>query len=162
MRKQLEKESICDCLKGRIKYFVTLYRESHDGWEGRISVSVDGKELFRSNTFEWRRFLFQKWENGNKDQEKIAIESHNEGIVDLYSFYKAFYFYQNHCINESLTSEDPLIRLFAILDKRVGKRTLYKLEESSYIQPQWLQFFYRLRLEAEGIVKSVSPNEHNT
>lgn len=144
MRKQLEKVNICECLKGRIKYFVTLYRESHDGWEGRISVSIDDKEIFKSNTFEWER-----------NYKRTSIENHNEGVVNVYSFYKAFYFYQNHSINESLTSEDPLIRLFAVLDKRVGKRTLKKLEADLPIQPQWLQVFYRLRLETEGIIKSV-------
>ena len=158
MRKQLEKENICDCLKGRIKYFVTLYRESHDGWEGRISVILDDKEVFRSNTFEGHYLTHKVWESVNRDDEKLTIESHKEGVVNVYSFYNAFYFYQNHSISENLSSEDALVRLFAVLDKRVGKRTLKKLETDLPLQPQWLQFFYRLRLEAEGIIKATSPN----
>lgn len=162
MRKLLEKENICECLKCRIKYFVTLYRESHDGWEGRISVILDGKEIFNSNTLEWYYLEHKIWESGNRDYEKITIDCHKEGVVNVYSFYKAFYDYQNHSICKSLSSDDALVRLFAILDKRVGKRTLKRLETYLPAQPQWLQVFYRLRLEAEGIIKSVLPNEHNT
>ncbi len=155
MRKQLEKENICECLKGRIKYFLTLYHESHDGWEGRISVILDDKEIFKSNTAEWDYTTGEMWKNGNRDYEKITIESHKEGAVGVSSFYQAFYYYQNHSISESLSSENALVRLFAVLDKRAGKRTLKKLEAELLSQPQWLQVFYRLRLETEGIIKPV-------
>ena len=155
MRKQLEKENICACLKGRIKYFVTLYRETHDGWEGRISVSIDKKEIFKSNTFEWHKLSGEMWNNGNHDYKKITIQCHKEGVVNVYRFYEAFYYYQNHSIHESLTSDDALVRLFAILDKRVGKRTLKELQASLNTQPEWLQVFYRLRLETEGIIKAM-------
>lgn len=152
MRKQLENQRICDPLKGRIKYFLTLYRKSNDGWEGSISILFEGKEIFKSNTQIWQEVSGVKWDSGERDYNKIAVESHNEGAVDIHSFYKAFYYYQNHSIEESLTSEDPLIRLFAVLDKRVGKRTLEKLVADLLNQPQWLQIFYKLRLEAEGII----------
>ncbi len=158
MRKKLEKENICKCLKGRIKYFVTLYRESHDGWEGRISVSIDNKEIFKSNTFEWWGFL-DRWTGSSRDHKMMYNKSHIEGIVNVHSFYWSFYYYQNHSISESLCSEDALVRLFAILDKRVGKRTLKRLETDLSIQPQWLQVFYKLRLETEGIIRSVSVSE---
>ena len=44
MRKVLEHENICDSLKGRVQYFVTRYRESHDE-EGRVAVRLDGNEI---------------------------------------------------------------------------------------------------------------------
>lgn len=47
--------------------------------------------------------------------------------------------------------ENPLVRMFAVLDRRVGKRTLLKLATQIEEQPQWLQFFYMLRLDAETI-----------
>ena len=159
MRKQLEKENICDCLKGRIKYFVTLYRESDDGWEGRMSVSIDNKEVFKSNTHEWHRLSGELWHNGNRDYEKRNIGCHKEGVIDVCSFYQSFYFYQNHSIHDSLASDDALIRLFAILDKRVGKKTLKELQPALKTQPEWLQVFYRLRLEAEGILPTKKTNE---
>ncbi len=73
----------------------------------------------------------------------------NKGGFDQFAFYAAFYAYQNNSIEESLLSLDPVVRLFAIMDKRVGKRRLQSLDITS--QPGWLQMFYRLRLEADGI-----------
>lgn len=42
-----------------------------------------------------------------------------------------------------------MIRLLAVLDRRVGKRTLEKLKDERMKQPEWLRFFYDLRLKAE-------------
>lgn len=39
--------------------------------------------------------------------------------------------------------------MFAVLDRRVGKRTIDKLKASIDEQPEWLRFFYLLRSEAE-------------
>jgi len=41
--------------------------------------------------------------------------------------------------------------MFAVLDRRVGKRTLTKVKETIEEQPLWLKQFYQLRLAAEGI-----------
>ena len=57
--------------------------------------------------------------------------------------------YRNQDIQESLRSNNPLIRMFAILDRRVGKRTLGKLETELDKQPKWLKQLYLLRFEAE-------------
>ena len=51
----------------------------------------------------------------------------------------------------SVTSEDPLVRLLAILDKRVGKRKLQKLIPTISSQPEWLREFYYIRMESENI-----------
>lgn len=40
--------------------------------------------------------------------------------------------------------------MFAVLDRRVGKRSLEKLKETMEEQNEWLQQFYRLRLNAEN------------
>lgn len=56
-------------------------------------------------------------------------------------------------IDEALSSENPLVRLFAVLDRRVGKRRLPQLAAAMKDEPEWLRFFYRLRLEAEGFTE---------
>jgi len=38
-----------------------------------------------------------------------------------------------------------------ILDRRTGKRTLEKLKPTVDEQPEWLRYFYQLRLESEGL-----------
>ena len=59
--------------------------------------------------------------------------------------------YRNQTIKESINSDNPLERMFAILDRRLGKRTLLSIKETLDEQPNWLQFFYNLRLESEHI-----------
>ena len=53
----------------------------------------------------------------------------------------------------ALESPDAVVRLFAMLDKRVGKRRLIKIQHETKKQPEWLQMFFYLRFEAEGIVR---------
>lgn len=52
MRKVLEQDNICESLKGRVQYFATRYRESHDQ-EGRIAIRIDGREIFQSCFYDW-------------------------------------------------------------------------------------------------------------
>ena len=51
-------------------------------------------------------------------------------------------------IADALQSEDYIVKILAILDKRVGKRTLEKIREAGeYLSyPDWVRPFYELRL----------------
>lgn len=48
-------------------------------------------------------------------------------------------------------NENYLIRFLAIMDRRVGKRTLEKIRNADLYKeyPEWVQQFYRLRLEKD-------------
>lgn len=76
----------------------------------------------------------------------------SNGGFDQFTFYNAFHVYQNSNIDDNLISSDPVVKLFAILDKRVGKRRLLKIIPEIEKQPEWLQPFYRLRIEADAII----------
>jgi phage gp16-like protein len=56
-------------------------------------------------------------------------------------------------IKEAHSSDDNIIKILAVLDKRTGKRTLQKMKDSgAYLNyPQWVQDFYKIRFDAEGI-----------
>ena len=165
MRKVLEQENICDSLKGRIQYFATRYRKSHDE-EGRVAIRLDDKEIFKSCFYDWqeKRDVVVKSNIISKEQatsywdywDKIHLETKNHGGFDQYGFYKAFHEYHNQSIENSLVSSDPVVRLFAILDKRVGKRRLQKLLPEVEKQPEWLRLFFNLRLREEGILRDRS------
>ncbi|MCL2842383.1 MAG: hypothetical protein FWE28_02805 [Oscillospiraceae bacterium] len=162
MRKVLEQENICDSLKGRIQYFKTNYRGAHDQ-TGRAAIRLDGKEIFQCDYFNfsekyynaWHEFV---WEREEKIRSHMYQERHEQANlvatsqVGTHYFYNAFYAYHNNSIDKSIASPDAMVRLFAVLDKRVGKRRLEKLMSEVEKQPEWLQVFYKLRLEAEGIV----------
>ena len=161
MRKVLEHENICDSLKGRVQYFVTRYRESHDQ-EGRVAVRLDGNEIFKSNFYDGEIKRREAWNEINASKgrptdyaesgEQMELEALNKGGFERLAFYNAFYRYQNSGINDSLQSSDPVVRLFAILDKRVGRRRLHKIISEIEQQPIWLKPFYRLRLELDGVI----------
>ena len=142
MRKQLEQEYICDSLKGRVQFFVTRYPKTSDV-SSRVAIRVDGEEVLKSDFCRWRKACEGAFLND--------IVIHNRGGFDSVEFYNAFYVYQNQDIQESLLCDDPLVRLFAILDRRVGKRTLLRILPSVQDQPDWLKPLYLIRLKAENV-----------
>lgn len=81
--------------------------------------------------------------------DECSIESRTE-YTD-WEFSSALEKYRNQSIEESIASSNPIVRMFAVLDRRIGKRTLSKLKSTIDLQPEWLQQFYKLRLEAEKI-----------
>lgn len=54
-------------------------------------------------------------------------------------------------IADALNSENYLIKILAVMDKRVGMRTLQKLAKNGdyKIYPEWVRRFYELRLSAD-------------
>ena len=74
-----------------------------------------------------------------------------DGVFEIYDITDAIRIYTQAPIDISLQHENPVVRLFAILDYRVGKRSLLKLIDTIEEQPEWLKIFYRLRLDAENI-----------
>ena len=143
MRKQLEQEYLCDSLKGRIQFFVTRYPRTSDV-HTRVAVRLDGREILQSDFIKWRKAC----DGSNLN----PIEIHNRRGFDSVEFYNAFHIYQNQGIEKSFRCDDPLVRLFAVLDGRIGKRTLKNIVSEVPNQPEWLQQFYLIRLKVEGIV----------
>ena len=160
MHKKLETENLCDSLKGQITYFATRYRKSHDEM-GRVAVLLNGKEVLQSSWFEWAKKSHEIFEatrgprnKGLKHDEywkKVDIETHNQYGFDQFCFYSAYYEYANQSIENSLNAADPIVKMFAVLDRHVGKRTLENIKSSLDSLPEWLRYFYELRLKSEGL-----------
>ena len=79
--------------------------------------------------------------------EKYDISKRDE-YTDR-EFCNALANYRENDIQTSVSSPDPIVRMFAILDRRIGKRTLIKLKDEIENQPIWLQQFFNLRISAE-------------
>ena len=152
MKKKLEDDYLARSLRGRIQYFATAYRESHDGDKGRVAIRLDGNEILKGNTFDKYDKIYQAWRELNRESWKksasIALE---RGGFDQYSFYVAFEEYDNQSIEASLESANALVRLWAVLDRRVGKRRLQGLGEKMKQEIDFVRFFYMIRMEAEGL-----------
>ncbi len=152
IRDRLENEYLADCLKGRIRYFATAYRESHDGDKGRAAIYLDGKPVIEGSTFEqWLNPDIAGYYRTFPDSIAADASVLEKGWFDQYDFYLSFRKFDNQSIEASLSSSNQLVRIFALLDRRVGKRTLQKLGKAMDSEPEVLRRFYAIRMEAEGL-----------
>ncbi|MDR2686692.1 MAG: hypothetical protein LBB75_02990 [Oscillospiraceae bacterium] len=157
VRKILEQDRLCDSLKGRVRYFATRYRGAHDQ-TGRVCVLVDGKEIINM-PFETEIKIYaevnRRWPGSGKSRGQLEPEVRKDfgeqGLYEAGDFKYALEEFLASDISLSLQSEILLVRMLAILDRRVGKRTLLKIKPAVDQLPEWLQFFYRLRLESENL-----------
>lgn len=170
-RKILEEDLLCEKLRGRVQYFFTIYHNAPDQY-GRFAIRVDGNEIFQANPYneiyydkyledvrkkeevplrEWdgKDFIFD--EVNRQIEEKAALLAIEDGKADSYDVMRSVNIYLSQQVEESLKSDNLLLRMFAILDRRIGRRTLIKLVEFYKILPEWIQPIYELRFAVEGI-----------
>ena len=160
MRKYLEKEMPADSLKGRVRYNCTTY------------VGMDGCHIFEV-FFDGELFKQFSWETVNSYFIRMGLseKQHPMDIADYWADYRgllaqhpmdarteytdgefaqALEIYRNSGIKESRESNDPIVKMFALLDRRTGRRALEKLADSLEDWPGWLREVYRFRMEAEA------------
>ena len=161
MRRYLEKEMLAASLQGRVRYNCTRYvgMDSCHIFE----VYLDDKKV---KQFSWETVnsyfinqglkqnmnpvgIQEYWDSFWSLLDEIPLQSRTEYTDD--EFCNALEEYRNQKIQVSIHSENTLVRMFAILDKRLGKRTLQKVRETITSQPDWLQSFYRIRFDSEHI-----------
>ena len=153
LKKQLN-ECLCDPLKNRVSYFLTRYHEVHNSY-GRASIKLDGKELA---VFSWIDMCKQesdaheRWkETGVYDSDALELKNKWEkgGTLSELDFLQAATDFLQMPIADALTCDNCLIRIFAILDRRVGSRTIKQIQDSEIYKtyPEWVQQFYTLRFE---------------
>ncbi len=158
IRKELEQDFLCDSLKGRVRYFSTRYNKAHDRC-GRVCILVDNIEKINmhyfteDNLYHKADSIFEKNAGINWSDicDKLKSDNHESGIYMPWDFGNALDEFFTNSIDMSLTSGNYLVRILAIFDRRVGKRTLKNLKSIVYELPEWLQYFYNLRFESEGI-----------
>lgn len=156
IRAKLEKEYLAESLRGRIQYFATSYSRCPDH-EGRGAILLDGKEIISGGYYNnWVKA--PEFPQDEKYEERIRSEfafmddtALQLGIFDQRCIYEAFEEFDNQSIEKSLQSENLLVRIMAILDRRVGKRRLVKIKETIARQEPTFQRFFAIRAEAENI-----------
>ena len=157
IRKRMESEYLAESLKGHISYFATSYSRSPDH-EGRAAIRYDGKEIIKGCYYHnWTKAeSFPKDEKYERRMsEEFAFMDDTAiklGVFDQTCFYKAFDEFDNQSIEKSLYSDNLLVRIFAVLDRRVGKRKLISMKESVENEPDSIKEFFAIRMNAEGIV----------
>ena len=161
MRKYLEKEILAESLQGRIRYGCTTYAGMDDC--KIFEVCIDGKQVKR---FSWEtvnsyfidnnlkansnpKGKMEYWDEFHTLLDDIPLTSRTEYTDG--EFCEALNQYRNQNVQTSIFSDNPLVRMFAVLDRRIGKRTLMNIKDTLSAQPQWLKQFYNLRLNAENL-----------
>ncbi|WP_312938967.1 hypothetical protein [Oscillibacter sp.] len=159
--KKLLNESLCDTLKKRVTYFLTRYHDVHNSY-GRAAILFEGKELV---CFSWIEMyyqerdltpLYQEMPDASYSELKEKMKPTWDANCTYYEmdFLKAVLQFRNLPIQEALESENYIIKVLAIMDRRVGKRTLSTiLENEAYKDfPAWVRQFYELRLSQANMI----------
>lgn len=158
MRKYLEKEMLAEPLKGKVRYNCTTY----PGMDGChiFEIFIDNK-LFKQFSWETVNTYFVE-KNYVEKSRPLTISDYWQGFWDLLDehpmemrteytddeFAEALEKYRNSDIQECIQSSNLLVKMFAILDRRIGRRTLDKLAEDIENEADWIQEIYRFRLQA--------------
>ena len=155
LKKQMN-DLLCDSLKDKISYFYTSYHEVHNAY-GRATINYNKKEMV---AFSWVEMYAQEREVSQLYQEgkKVSYGELEKGkwipeckLCDG-DFINSLTIYLKTDIAISLHSDNYLLRVFAYMDRRVGKRTLIKIKDDVEKLPDWVKQFYRIRCEADGII----------
>jgi len=156
LKKQMN-DLLCDSLKGKISYFYTSYHEVHNAY-GRATINYNKKEMA---AFSWVEMYAQEREVSQlyRDGQKVSYGEMEipkwmpEGNLCDADFINSLTIYLKTDIASALHSDNYLLRVFAYMDRRVGKRTLVKIKDEVEKLPEWVKQFYHLRCEAERIAE---------
>ena len=148
-----------DNVKGKIELRSVSYNGTHDN-DGRGYITVDGKEVWNMCTLQYYSKEYKKvTEQLNKGasnignaQTKGIAELDQEGTYSQWGFYSHLKDYCSLPIKSCISSNIPLIKSLAMLDSRVGKRTLAKLDVGK--DHEMVQYFYNLRCKLENVQKN--------
>lgn len=171
LKKQMS-DLLCNSLKDKITYFYTSYHQVHNAY-GRATIQYEDKEIV---AFSWDKQYKQVQdikEQYRKMDDVPSMLVDYEGSVNAYKtanavatkekwmptcvlcetdFINSLTIYLKTDIATSLQSDNYLLRVFAYMDRRVGKRTLVEIKDEVEKLPEWVKQFYRIRCEADGIV----------
>ncbi|MED4053553.1 hypothetical protein P4654_05295 [Niallia taxi] len=160
--KKQQKNLVCAALKDRVDIHIVNYRKAHDRL-GRAVLTVDKKEIWSMCTIssevarDKKELELIREDDGEsplpyRERAERAYELIKEqGIFGQNDFFDALQEYFRTPISLSLQSNNLLIKILVLIDKRVGKRTLARIKDSMQTESELIQYFYRLRCEAEGI-----------
>lgn len=168
---------LCEKLQGRIKLYATVYRKFHDG-PARVWITFDGKEIISAPDVTYQVKHEELYRTIQKEKELKEIPYHddfwvmynsperqelvdasdqakeilnNQNIFSSYDFYSPFMKYSSLSIEQALTSDNVIIRAFAMFDRRLGKRRLQKLQLIALDTHPLIIECYKIRCEVEGI-----------
>ena len=152
LRKQI-RSFICEELRNRVDFHMAVYRKSWESVYDRAWITIDGEEAFEFSHGAWtkvwreakRTVALQHPDASWKLQsEHVAIAVKDSGVEHTDFLSQSLRRYLEAPIAASFKSDNPVIRAFAMLDRRTGKRTLASVTLAPDEHPL-VRAFYELR-----------------
>lgn len=142
-------------LRKRIDFHLIKYRKLGDS-TNEFLVYVDGVKIFSASysrhniaTYVVTRWTgWQAYDDGKEPYflEETLNKREIHAPVDITSSIRTYFDLDPQI---SLHSSDPILRALAMIDKRIGRRTLEALEISAH-EHSLIWALYRLRMESRG------------
>ena len=178
--KQVLTERMADSLKKRVRYNFEVYTTNKCHWWSETPVFyiyVDGERWFSTKLFYYllkeAEYLHENvdrslpyheyWEAHIRAGSAACAYASKYGFMDVDSIMLCIHKYLNvYSARECLDSGNYILKLLAVLDRRIGKRTVKKLADNISNEPEWFRKFILLRAEGEGIHCRIEPNSKIT
>src|SRR5262245_3081630 len=110
------KDRICPELRDRIDFHLTSYRRSHDDAD-KVWVTVDGETIFKIKYFAYQKAAAEAFYSGLRGPA-ITSSLREIEVFEPKDFGDAMRSYLDLPIQDALNSSHPLIKAFAIVDRR--------------------------------------------
>lgn len=157
LNKQLT-DFLCNELSGRVTYFLTRYHNVHNSY-GRAAIRLDGRELVGFSWIQMYRqetdisILYETEPDSSYEEMTALMKPKWDDNCTYYEmdFLNAALHFRNMSVRDALKDSNYIIKILAIMDKRVGKRTLEKIAAAGEYKnfPSWVKQFYELRLSCQ-------------
>lgn len=136
--------NMCD-LKSQIQWYKTE-QEIKDALSLSFSVAKQDLDIIRDES------------NGAIPEDRIYVIARNrklsqyakdtlaaQACLSKSDFYEMTSVFLSSSVDDCLKSKDILLNIFALIDRRVGKKRLQNLREEIYLKHPIVQYFYELR-----------------
>ncbi len=166
LKKKVE-SLFCDSLKDRIKVYLTIYRKAHD--EGsHFWIELDKETIFDASELRWmvRYYKLSKeireitgdtdWTNPDQKEGYYKAYEYAEKILEKQGVFSDVYFYTaleeyiSKPIDDILVSDNIVVQALGMIDRRLGKRRLAKINIKE-LNNDLVRFLFEIRCQAEEI-----------
>jgi hypothetical protein len=172
LKKRMEK-TFADSVRGRFEVWVTSYRDAHDD-AGEAWITLDQQKIVTLSNLRFQIAHYETAQRLRKERDCLDYRDptrvagyreawddatkilHEAGTFDSHDLPRSMFAYLNLSIDNALKSDNPIIRAFAVLDRRCGKRRLCAFDVSN--EHLLVSQLYRFRCLAEGIRLSQLPH----
>lgn len=139
--------NMCDSKYG-IKWYQTVQEIKK---EGQVLIPVSEEELEVVRKMKVPEEAVLKVARNRKMSDLAELIIKEQGILSKTDFLKEANTFLTSSIESSLESDHILPNIFALIDRRVGKKKLRMLKDEMGLKHPIVQYFYKLRCEADNI-----------